>query len=44
MLVRRGENRDSAWYSVLDDEWPRVRALLTERLSASSSLREDEAN
>ena len=26
MLVRGGENRDSAWYSVLDDEWPTVRA------------------
>ena len=24
MLVRGGENRDSAWYSVLDDEWPAV--------------------
>ena len=23
MLVRGGERRDSAWYSVLDDEWPR---------------------
>ncbi len=28
MLVREGENRDSAWYSVLDDEWPAVRAAL----------------
>ena len=26
MLVRDGENRDSAWYSVVDDEWPTVRA------------------
>ena len=25
MLVRGGERRDSAWYSVLDDEWPAVR-------------------
>ena len=25
MLVRDGENRDSAWYSVVDDEWPAVR-------------------
>ena len=32
MLVRGGENRDSAWYSVTDDDWPRVRALLEERL------------
>ena len=23
-----GENRDSAWYSVVDDEWPTVRAAL----------------
>jgi RimJ/RimL family protein N-acetyltransferase len=32
MLVRGGENRDSAWYSVLDDEWPRVRDGLAARL------------
>jgi RimJ/RimL family protein N-acetyltransferase len=28
MLVRDGVNRDSAWYSVLDDEWPSVEARL----------------
>lgn len=32
MLVRRGENRDSAWYSIVDDEWPDVRANLLRRL------------
>ena len=32
MLVRGGENRDSAWYSVVDDDWPRVRANLQRRL------------
>jgi RimJ/RimL family protein N-acetyltransferase len=32
MLVRGGERRDSAWYSVLDDEWPAVRANLLRRL------------
>ena len=25
MLVRDGENRDSAWYAIVDDEWPDVR-------------------
>ena len=33
MLVRGDENRDSAWYSVLDDEWPAVRARLERRLA-----------
>ena len=33
MLVREGENRDSAWYSVTDDDWPEVRAGLEARLS-----------
>ena len=33
MLVRGGENRDSAWYSVIDDEWPEVRANLLRRLA-----------
>ncbi|MBA3475185.1 MAG: GNAT family N-acetyltransferase [Actinobacteria bacterium] len=32
MLVRGEERRDSAWYSVLDDEWPEVRANLLRRL------------
>ena len=32
MLVRGGESRDSAWYSVLDDEWPAVRRNLERRL------------
>jgi RimJ/RimL family protein N-acetyltransferase len=35
MLVRGGESRDSAWYSVLDDEWPTVRARLLERLDSA---------
>jgi RimJ/RimL family protein N-acetyltransferase len=34
MLVRGGENRDSAWYSVTDDDWPAVRARLEERIAA----------
>jgi RimJ/RimL family protein N-acetyltransferase len=33
MLVRDGENRDSAWYAVTDDDWPAVRAHLETRLA-----------
>jgi RimJ/RimL family protein N-acetyltransferase len=33
MLVRDGENRDSAWYSVTDDEWPAVERGLVARLA-----------
>ena len=32
MLVREGERRDSAWYAVIDDDWPDVRAALERRL------------
>ncbi len=32
MLVRGGERRDSAWYSVIDDDWPAVKAKLEELL------------
>ena len=32
MLVRGGERRDSAWYAVLDDDWPVVKANLERRL------------
>jgi RimJ/RimL family protein N-acetyltransferase len=32
MLVRGGERRDSAYYSIIDDEWPEVRDNLRRRL------------
>jgi RimJ/RimL family protein N-acetyltransferase len=32
MMVRGGERRDSAWYSITDDEWPDVKAHLRARL------------
>ena len=32
MLVRGGERRDSAWYAVIDDDWPAVKASLLRRL------------
>ena len=32
MLVRGGERRDSAWYAVIDDDWPTVTANLERRL------------
>ncbi len=34
MLVRGGERRDSAWYAVIDDDWPQVEAALERRLEA----------
>jgi len=36
MLVRDGVVRDSAYYSVTDDEWPAVKTALLTRLSAKS--------
>ena len=35
MLVRGGERRDSAWYAVIDDDWPAVKANLERRLGAA---------
>ena len=32
MLVRGGERRDSAWYAVIDDDWPGVKRSLENRL------------
>jgi N-acetyltransferase len=37
MLVRGGERRDSAWYSVIDDDWPDVRAALEARVEAKAA-------
>src|SRR5882672_10846885 len=34
MLVRGSERRDSAWYAVIDDDWPGVKAALEQRLAA----------
>ena len=34
MLVRGGERRDSAYYSIIDDEWPKVRDNLRRRIDA----------
>jgi RimJ/RimL family protein N-acetyltransferase len=34
MVVRGGERRDSAWYAVIDDNWPDVKAALEERLES----------
>jgi RimJ/RimL family protein N-acetyltransferase len=33
MLVREGELRDSAYYAIVDDDWPEVRANLERRLA-----------
>jgi RimJ/RimL family protein N-acetyltransferase len=35
MVVRDGGPRDSAYYSVIDDEWPEVKRHLAERLAAT---------
>lgn len=32
MVVRGGERRDSAWYAVIDDDWPETKAMLERRL------------
>jgi len=39
MVVRGGERRDSAWYAVIDDEWPEVRAALEARLARALAAR-----
>jgi RimJ/RimL family protein N-acetyltransferase len=35
MVVRDGGERDSAYYSVIDEEWPALKSRLRERLAAS---------
>lgn len=39
MLVRGGERRDSAYYSVVDEEWPEIKASLERRLKLVSQER-----
>ena len=35
-LIFKGKNRDTAWYSILDDEWPEVKKLITAWLAPSN--------
>ena len=35
MIVRGDERRDSAWYAVIDDDWPDVKAALEQRIAAA---------
>ena len=32
-LIFKGKNRDTAWYSILDDEWPEVREIMEQWLA-----------
>ena len=38
-IVRGGERRDSAWYSVIDDDWPAVKARLETTASGLATSR-----
>jgi RimJ/RimL family protein N-acetyltransferase len=35
-LIFKGKNRDTAWYSILDDEWPEVKRIMESWLDASN--------
>ncbi len=35
-LIFKGKNRDTTWYSILDDEWPEVRGILETWLDDSN--------
>ena len=35
-MVIRGRSRDTAWYSIVDSEWPRIRAALDQWLAADN--------
>ena len=39
-MIFKGRNRDTAWYSILDDEWPEVREIM-ERWLESSNFDQD---
>ena len=34
--VNKGRNRDTAWFSVIDSEWPALQAVLTQWLAADN--------
>ena len=36
-MIVKGQGRDTAWYAMLDDDWPRVRANIERWLAAGVS-------
>ncbi len=44
MLLPDGSSRDTKWYSILDSEWPEVRARLFDRVAAEPISRKDETD
>jgi len=35
-MIFKGKNRDTAWYSILDDEWPQVRDMIEQWLAPAN--------
>ena len=35
-MIFKGKNSDTAWYSILDDEWPEIRAIIEAWLDDSN--------
>jgi hypothetical protein len=35
-MIFKGRNRDTAWHSILDDEWPEVREIMERWLAPSN--------
>lgn len=42
-MMFKGKNRDTAWYSILDDEWPEVRGILESWLEDANFDDNDQA-
>lgn len=42
-MIFKGKNRDTAWYSILDDEWPEVRGILEAWLDEANFNQQGEA-
>ena len=42
-MIFKGRNRDTAWYSILEDEWPEVRGILEAWLDEANFNRQEEA-
>jgi RimJ/RimL family protein N-acetyltransferase len=42
-MIFKGRNRDTAWYSILDDEWPEVRIIIEQWLAPSNFDRDGSA-
>ncbi len=43
-MIVKGKNRDTAWYSIIDQDWPEIREIFREWLGEENFDQDDVAS